>query len=76
MSSLKSRLAPETNPGREQIIPNIGAHDQIMFSHEAIVALVAFGHIRYEPEYGPNAKVYRPTNPMADAEMVRSWVDE
>lgn len=68
-------LAPTTASGREQIIPNFGAHEQIYVSHEAIAALVGFGHIRYDADYGPNAKVYRPVK-HADADTVRSWIDE
>lgn len=67
------RLAPEGAPGKEQIIPNLGAHEQIYPTHEQIVALVSFGHIYYDPEYGPNAKVYRPVE-HSDAEKVRSWL--
>ena len=66
-------MAPENAVGREQIIPNVGAHENIYVTHEQVVALVSFGHIRYDADYGPNAKVYRPANE-ADAAKVRSWL--
>ncbi len=66
-------MAPETAVGVEQIIPTLGEHEQILADHETIEALVVWGLVRYEPDYGPNAKVYRPVE-HADADKVRSWI--
>lgn len=66
-------LAPETNPGREQIIPNNGPHEQIYIERETAEILVFLELIEYDPHYGPNAKVYRPVD-FVDAKTVRSWL--
>lgn len=68
-----SNHAPLGSIGRPQVIPNRGAHEQIHPTDEQIKSLVVLGLIKYEPEYGPGARVYRPTKP-ADADKVRSWL--
>lgn len=73
MEFRKGLIAPKGNPGRVQVIPNIGAHDQFYCSQETVELLVLFGLVKYEPDYGPNANVYIPVHP-ADSEKVRSWI--
>jgi hypothetical protein len=60
--------------GAEQIIPTTGPHEQIMIDAEQAQLLVWIGYIVYDPEYGPNAKVYRPVSDLVDADKVRSWL--
>lgn len=67
--------APETNPGSAQVIPTRGAHEQIYLTGEQERGAVYLGWIYYEPEYGGNAKVYRPFEPM-DADGVREMFGE
>lgn len=68
----RTQFAPKENLGRPQIIPNIGAHEQIYPDEEQLKAAVYLGLVYYEPEYGPNAKVYRPTRP-TDADGIRGF---
>ena len=66
-------FAPRNNPGAPQIIPNRGAHDQILVNEMEIYSLLLLEAIEYEPEYGPNAKVYRPVGP-ADTDTILGWL--
>ncbi len=68
-------MAPEGMLGPIQIIPNRGAHTQIKVTQKQIETLVVLGLVTYDPDYGPNANVYRPFL-RADAEKVRSWIGE
>jgi hypothetical protein len=60
--------------GAWQIIPNCGAHEQISVSREVIWWLLGAGYIEHDPEYGPGARVFRPVEPLTDADTVRSWL--
>lgn len=66
-------VAPLEAVGAPQIIPNRGAHEQIMVSAILARDMALLGLIQYDPEYGPGAHVYRPIGP-ADTEKVRSWI--
>jgi hypothetical protein len=70
---LQEYLAPEDNCGTPQMIPTRGPHEQIPIGNHQAAALVLMGLIEYDPDYGPNAKVYRPVNP-ADAATMRRWI--
>lgn len=69
----KPMFAPPQNPGRKQVIPTYGAHEQIYITDEQEYALVWLSFIYYDADYGPNAKVYRPVKPCT-ADVVRSWL--
>ena len=69
-------MCPGTPPGpigRWQIIPSTGPHDQVYVSELQAWDLTYRGFIEYDPEYGPNARVFRPTL-LADTDTVRSWL--
>ena len=66
-------IAPEEYPGRPQVIPSRGPHEQIYLTDKQVRALVGIGAIYYDEDYGPKAKVYRPYE-AADAAKVRSWL--
>lgn len=61
--------------GRHQIIPGVGAHTQHYATPECIRALINAGLIQYEPEYGPDARVFRPTRTYwdADTNTIERW---
>lgn len=71
--AIVDHFAPEGAIGPLQIIPNRGPHEQIYVEKQTLKDLVLFGLVKYEPDYGPNANVYRPIN-AADTEEVRSWI--
>jgi len=66
-------LAPKHAVGKTQIIPSRGPHSQVYVEDDLAYALVTLGLINYDPDYGPNARVYRPTRPANEA-TVRSWL--
>lgn len=74
-TDLAPYLAPVDAFGKEQIMPNRGPHIPVYANHDAIVALVVFGIIKYDEDYGPRARVYRPVG-AADTDKIRSWLEE
>lgn len=66
-------LAPPTAMGRTQIIPSCGPHTQVYCSELTAKTLVMLGLIDYDPDYGPNARVYRPVHRVS-GETVQGWV--
>lgn len=70
---MSQRWAPETDVGPPKIIPSRGPHDVIYPRHEQYVKLVKLGLLSYTPEYGPHARVYRPTI-AADTATVKRWL--
>lgn len=63
---------PPTASGYIQIIPTNGPHEQIYVDHSMIRALLVLDLVAYQPEYGPNARVYRPKG-LVDADGIRAW---
>lgn len=70
---MPAQLAPEGNMGPTQIIPTRGPHEQIYVDQPMVRVLLMLELVQHEPEYGPNANVYRPKKP-ADAEKIKSWL--
>ena len=67
-------VAPDGAVGRTQIIPNSGPHTQIYVEDNVAKFLALVGDISYDPDYGPGARVYRPTRELTTAEVIRSWL--
>lgn len=72
---MTEQFAPPFACGEPQVIPNRGPHIQLYIDPDVIKQMVYVGLVRYDPEYGPGARVYRPTMP-ADAAKVMSWIGD
>lgn len=68
-------FAPSSSVGVTQIVPTLGAHEQIIPTDEQLTRLVVSGQIVYEPDYGPNARVYRPVG-YKDGNAVRKLLTD